>query len=136
MIIHDQHDWEQEFADIPSAVPEKQDEATQIDTFKLPEIPTKINTLKSKLINHADLGDFSGYLEVANETARAFEDSRRNFSIGNFFLKNSNDLGEICPDKSPPKRDAVPLIDTMTEHSWLKEVSEMQASSKVCKLLQ
>lgn len=99
--------------------------------FKLPDIPTKINSLKSKLINHTDLGDFSGYLEVANETAKAFEESRRNFSIGNFFLTNSNDLREICPDKSPPKRDAVPLIDTMTEHSWLREVSELQENPKV-----
>lgn len=127
-IIHDQHDWEKEYVDIPSASPAKKEEVQEL--FKLPGIPTKVNKLKGKLTNHADLGDFSGYLEYADETAKAFEDSRRNFSMGEFFLKHSNDLGEICSDKSPPKRDAVPLVDTMTEHSWLKEVSTLQGSQR------
>ncbi|XP_063699117.1 uncharacterized protein LOC134829790 isoform X2 [Culicoides brevitarsis] len=129
-IIHDQHDWEKEFADIPS-ISATAKPTTSDDLFKMPDIPPKAKNIRDKLKNHTDFGDFSGYLEVVNETERFLEESRRNFSIGNFFLKNSNDLGEMCPDKSPPKRNAVPLVDTLTEYSWLKETSEMDDSKGI-----
>lgn len=91
----DEHAWEKEFAKIPRE---------SDSSFKKPvERPSGADRVKRNLKNYANFEDFSGYLDDSTQ--------RKEMSVGAFFQAHSDNVYSMIPQKSPPRREAIALID-------------------------
>lgn len=108
----DEKEWEQEFAIIPTVDSEPEVEL---------RLPKQVEKVKQNAKNYQTYDEISGYLPEINR-------SMQELSIGQFFQAHSDDIYKIIPNKSPPQRKGVPLVDeTISEKENLNPMDSQTA---------
>lgn len=97
----DEREWEKEYGILP---PES--DSREKLTASVAESSKVDSKMAGKLVN---LTEFSGYLADSNAAEKNLSDFS-NMSLGKFFGKRCQDINEMIPVRSPPKRRPVALL--------------------------